>query len=204
MLNLLCMCLQPQLQLSLIGPTDQSFANVQLEKENFYNGWIVRRSDNLQMQREWLNWQNDCHSIHLLNYHFLFPPPVLVDYFRAINYDAMTQAYEDTLLSLHLLEKMTWTDPATQLGTIRHPERLAPEHNNFFVLELSWKNPLTDALDQLWRRHKRELLRPLKVRFSEQEGEEAVDFGGVQQEFFRLIIREAFNPDYGDFPVDHS
>ena len=68
---------------------------------------------------------------------------------------------------------------------------------NNLVLEIRRDNILTDALNQLWRREKRELLRPLKVRMGMDEGEEGVDLGGVQQEFFRIAIGEALNPDYG-------
>lgn len=33
-------------------------------------------------------------------------------------------------------------------------------------------------------------------------GEEGVDEGGVQKEFFQLLVRELFNPDYGMFTYD--
>jgi len=40
-------------------------------------------------------------------------------------------------------------------------------------------------------------MRPLKIRLGEEAGEEGLDSGGVQQEFFRLAVAEALNPDYG-------
>lgn len=40
-------------------------------------------------------------------------------------------------------------------------------------------------------------MRPLKVQLGLNEGEEGIDHGGVQQEFFRVAIAEALNPDYG-------
>jgi hypothetical protein len=46
------------------------------------------------------------------------------------------------------------------------------------------------------------LSRPLKIHLGEDNGEEGFDSGGVQQEFFRLAIVEALNPDYGAFAVD--
>ncbi|KAF4335342.1 ubiquitin ligase [Fusarium beomiforme] len=63
-------------------------------------------------------------------------------------------------------------------------------------------NVARDAFDQLWRREKRELLRPLKVHLGENSGEEGFDSGGVQQEFFRLAIAECLDPEYGAFTVD--
>ena len=43
-------------------------------------------------------------------------------------------------------------------------------------------------------------MRPLKVRMGMDEGEEGVDHGGVQQEFFRIAFGQALNPDYGLSP----
>ena len=36
-------------------------------------------------------------------------------------------------------------------------------------------------------------------------GEEGVDEGGVQKEFFQLVVRSVFNPEYGAFftPLSH-
>jgi hypothetical protein len=45
-------------------------------------------------------------------------------------------------------------------------------------------------------------MRPLKIRLGEEGGEEGMDSGGVQQEYFRLAIAEALDPDYGTFTVD--
>lgn len=42
-------------------------------------------------------------------------------------------------------------------------------------------------------------MRPFKVRLGEELGEEGLDLGGVQQEFFRLAIAEALDPKYGMF-----
>lgn len=65
------------------------------------------------------------------------------------------------------------------------------------MLEIRRDKVLQDAFDQLWRRELRELLRPFKVRLGESLGEEGFDLGGVQQEFFRLAIAEALDPNYG-------
>ena len=78
-------------------------------------------------------------------------------------------------------------------------DRLKIAMATYLVLEIRRESILTDALNQLWRRQKRELQRPLKVRMGMDEGEEGVDHGGVQQEFFRIALGEALNPDYGKF-----
>ncbi|GAX73417.1 hypothetical protein CEUSTIGMA_g869.t1 [Chlamydomonas eustigma] len=57
-----------------------------------------------------------------------------------------------------------------------------------------------DTLIQINRAKEQEALRkPLKVKFL---GEEGIDEGGVQKEFFQLLVRELFNPDYGMFTYD--
>jgi hypothetical protein len=40
----------------------------------------------------------------------------------------------------------------------------------------------------------RDLKKPLKVKFV---GEEGIDQGGVQKEFFQLIVEEIFDPKFG-------
>ena len=68
----------------------------------------------------------------------------------------------------------------------------------FLIIEARRDNLLVDALNQLWRRARSELLRPLKVKLGRDEGEEGIDHGGVQLEFFRLAIGEIMEPDYGN------
>lgn len=74
--------------------------------------------------------------------------------------------------------------------------------STYLVLMVRRDNVLTDALNQLWRRERRELMRPLKVQMGMDEGEEGLDHGGVQQEFFRVLMAEALNPSYGMFTMD--
>jgi hypothetical protein len=81
-------------------------------------------------------------------------------------------------------------------------ERLRSAGSKYLILDIRRGTVLKDAFDQLWRREERELLRPLKVHLGESAGEEGFDSGGVQQEFFRLAIAEALNPDHGAFTVD--
>jgi len=195
----LCLYSPRVVRVFLITPTDQDSVRIRLDmcKEAFVNWYFVDRLDVVEMPTEWVKSREDKHSVHLLSYPFLFPDSMLVQYFRAINYEAMSKAYEGSLLSGRLLLLMTWTNHETGLGAIRRRDKLNKELNNFFVLEISRENILTDAFNQLWRRHRSEVLKPLKVRIGAQEGEEGVDHGGVQQEFFRLAIAEAFKPDYG-------
>jgi len=167
------------------------------EPEIFYTPFLSERLNVMEMPPEWLNFDADGSSVHLLAYPFLFPQSVLVTYFRAINHAAMYKAFESAAMAEHLARKMTFTDPHSGRGAIRLQNRLRIAQSNYLVLEISRQDVLTDAMNQLWRRQKRELMRPLKVRMGMEEGEEGVDHGGVQQEFFRVAIAEAMDLKYG-------
>jgi len=58
---------------------------------------------------------------------------------------------------------------------------------------------VSDALAEVARQTRRDLLKPLKVHFI---GEQGVDAGGVKKEFFQLFFDEVLSPDYGMFNVD--
>jgi hypothetical protein len=105
---------------------------------------------------------------------------------------------------------MTTTRHVTQtaFGAIQITEdlglltRMKTSMSTYLVLVVRRDNILSDALSQLWRREKRELMRPLKVQMGMDEGEEGLDHGGVQQEFFRVLMDQALDPSYGMFTVD--
>ena len=74
--------------------------------------------------------------------------------------------------------------------------------NEFFELRVDRENLLGDALQQLLR-SPQELKKPLRVRFvSAGVEEEGLDEGGVTKEFFQLLVREVFNPDFAMFSRD--
>jgi hypothetical protein len=151
------------------------------------------------MPLEWLNFESKRRTVHLLDYPYLFTPSTLVTYFRAINYSRMNQAYETAKATYGLMraissESNLLTDPDRRRNL---SFRLDTATSRFMVLEISRGNVLQDTFNAIWRREERELMRPLKIRLGEESGEEGLDSGGVQQEFFRLAIAEALNPDYG-------
>ncbi|KAJ2722391.1 hypothetical protein GGI07_003353 [Coemansia sp. Benny D115] len=66
----------------------------------------------------------------------------------------------------------------------------------YLVLEVRRDSLVRDTLYQLDLKMSQDLRKQLKVRFV---GEEGVDEGGVQKEFFQLIVRDVFAPKYGIF-----
>jgi len=173
-----------------------------VSKQVFHTPFIATKMDVMKTPLEWLHAQEDHNTVHLLSYPFLFPTSTLFSFFRAINYSTMYKAFETSLITSKLAQQMTFTDPRTGRGQPRLEDRLKVATASYLVLEIRREHVLQDAMNQLWRRQKRELERPLKVRLGMQEGEEGVDHGGVQQEFFRLAIAEALDPKYGAFTTD--
>lgn len=132
-------------------------------------------------------------TTHLLDFRFLFSREMLVSYFRAANFAEMTKKVQDSRV----------VEDSTKVLAFAHKIANDPviiiARNKFLVLRLRRENILTDFMNQLWRRERRELLKPLRVHLDvdEQEGEEGVDQGGVQHEFMRLVTSELMKPDYG-------
>lgn len=171
---------------------------------HFRTEYFADRLDPIEMPIEWLNFEPNRRTVHLLDHPYLFTPSTLVTYFRAINYSRMNQAYETAkatygLMRVTAAENNLMTDQARRM---RLYDRLSTATARFMVLEISRDNVLQDTFNSIWRREERELMRPLKIRLGEEGGEEGLDSGGVQQEFFRLAIAEALNPKYGTFTID--
>ena len=160
------------------------------------------------MPKRWIGF-HDSNKHHILDFPFLFRPSILVSYFRAVNHATMTEAYRDAMSNSHMARRLNFgSDPydSSKEGYLRLGQRLKRLTEPYLTLDIRRDSILTDAFNQLWRRQKRELLRPLKVRLGYDEGEEGSDHGGVQQEFFRIVVAEALDPKYGAFksdPVNH-
>ncbi|RKP35922.1 hypothetical protein BJ085DRAFT_15729, partial [Dimargaris cristalligena] len=71
----------------------------------------------------------------------------------------------------------------------------------YLVLEIRRDHIVRDAMCQLAAKPAAELRKQLKVRFV---GEEAIDEGGVQKEFFQLVVREMFDAKYGMFEFNEE
>ncbi|KAL1966935.1 hypothetical protein VTN77DRAFT_3679 [Rasamsonia byssochlamydoides] len=172
-----------------------------LAPEDFHTSFLSERLDPMDMPVEWLGRPSNNKTLHLLSSSFLFPPSALVTYFRAMNYATMSKSYEAAMTATRHVTRTAFSNIPVydDVGLLA---RLRTSMTTYLVLVVRRDNVLTDALNQLWRREKRELMRPLKVQMGMDEGEEGVDHGGVQQEFFRVVFGEALNPAYGMFTVD--
>lgn len=122
------------------------------------------RFDFLKGPIQWLERPRLESPAHLLAYPFVFSLSGQITSFRAINYARMFKKYEDSVLTSRLLTQMTFPDSMTGRGQVRVQEKLGDLLKSYFVLEIRRENLLVDAMNQLWRRGKREMMKPLKVR----------------------------------------
>ncbi|KAG8165318.1 hypothetical protein KVR01_005593 [Diaporthe batatas] len=166
--------------------------------------YFAETLDNVDMPVSWLSFTSTRQKGHLLDHPYIFNPDTLVSYFRAINFSRMSHVYEEAASLQNRLDRLF--EQATLIVNRHHKtvlqDLLRTARSRYLILDIGRRTVLRDAFDQLWRREERELLRPLKVHLGEDSGEEGFDSGGVQQEFFRLAIAEALNPDYGAFTID--
>lgn len=68
--------------------------------------------------------------------------------------------------------------------------------NIYIMLNVSRDNVVEDTIRELANYGCNDLKKPLKVKFENEEGEDA---GGVRKEFFMLLLREVLDPKYGMF-----
>lgn len=176
---------------------------ITLDPAHFHCPLVAERLNMVEMPAEWLSFRADNKTMHLLSYPFLFEPNVLVTCFRAINYSRMSRAAAEARAVQkdvrYFTESNGYPGPNSNSSFLTS---LRPYMANSFVLTVRRDRLLEDAVDQIWRRQRRELMRPLKVRMGMDEGEQGLDLGGVQQEFFRILFAQALNPEYAMFTVD--
>ncbi|ETN39789.1 uncharacterized protein HMPREF1541_06015 [Cyphellophora europaea CBS 101466] len=164
--------------------------------------FIGNAFDEMEFPNEWLHFTPTARQTHILSYPFLFETSKLVKYFRAINVTAMKASFEMASMVFSDAYQFLQGSTIPVYGGREVLQSLRPYMAKYFVMTIRRSHVLEDAINQLWRRQKREILRPLRVRLGREEGEDGLDHGGVQQEFFRLAFAEAFNPDHGMFTVD--
>lgn len=135
----------------------------------------------LEVQNDYFNWLKSPASFHLCNYPFLFDGKVKASILRTDQ----------------LLQMQAAMQEHTATSIFHHFFRISPQiQPAFVVLNVSRENIVYDTIRELYKYDTRELKRPLRVKF---QNEEAEDAGGVTKEFFLLLIKEILDPKYGMF-----
>ncbi|KAJ3321208.1 hypothetical protein HDV06_004551 [Boothiomyces sp. JEL0866] len=146
----------------------------------------------LNFKEEYKKWKKSLEQtviteFAIFNYPFLFDP---VAKNRIMHIDAMvkmTHEYEDACVNQALVvHAQKFLDDSALLETME--TEMKESINPYFILEIRRTHLITDVLDQ----------KPLKVKFVG-GGEEGMDQGGVQKEFFQILIEKLMDPDYGMF-----
>ena len=174
-----------------------------LEAEYFHTPVIADRFSPRETPVEWNRAKPHEMVLHLISRPYLFRESVRVTYFRAINLHQMTKSYEQSMTVQRLANQMALNTQLPSPEDERIYQRMRIPLTNCLLVEVHRENILQDALNQIYGRELRELRRPLKVRYTN-EGEEGVDHGGVQQDFFIVALREALRPEYGMFTTDEQ
>ncbi|KIX96343.1 uncharacterized protein Z520_08121 [Fonsecaea multimorphosa CBS 102226] len=190
--------------LELLAGLYRARHQLNLDADWFHMPFIATTFDDMSMPSEWLSFRPDSRQMHLLSFSFLFQPHVLVKYFRAINIAIMKKSHEDATIVYNDIRQYMWAPAIPIYGAKEVLAHLRPHMARYFVLTIRRHDVLNDAIDQIWRRQRRELMRPLRVRLGKDEGEDGLDHGGVQQEFFRVVFGEALRPEYSMFTVDST
>ncbi|RPA91162.1 hypothetical protein L873DRAFT_1715143 [Choiromyces venosus 120613-1] len=174
-----------------------------IDQELFHTRALSDRFDPKGVPVQWFDSEPKAGILHFLDHAFLFPENSRVTYFRAVNLAHMTKAYEQSMTMQRLATQMSMSTALLDPQDERLDRRMRIPLSSYLLVEVRRETVLQDALNQVFGREIRELKRPLKVRFAN-EGEEGVDHGGVQQDFFIVALREALRPDYGLFTTDEQ
>ncbi|KAJ3045187.1 hypothetical protein HDV00_011057 [Rhizophlyctis rosea] len=174
-----------------------------LPLSSFYNTTLSRKPNFKEEYRIWKR-TTDSHQItdfSFFNFPFLFDP---VAKSRIMHIDAMVQmslefeeAFVHQALVIHA-QRFLIDSPSVE----KLEEGLRRQTNPFLVLEIRRDRLVADVLNQI-NKKERDLKKPLKVKFVG-GGEEGMDQGGVQKEFFQVLVGMLLDPSYGMFTYDEE
>lgn len=109
---------------------------------------------------------------------------------------------------LQKYNKIDWqnTQHASLLRAVWSPDarkNIKTAHN--YIMVVNRANVLGDSLEKLVKILPQNGLDPLKLPLkTEFENEPGIDMGGVMKEYFSLIMKELFNPQYGMFKFNED
>ncbi|KAJ3272771.1 hypothetical protein HDV01_005299 [Terramyces sp. JEL0728] len=156
----------------------------------------------LNFKEEYKKWKKSLEQsiiteFAIFNYPFLFDP---VAKNRIMHIDAMvkmTHEYEDACVNQALVvHAQKFLDDSALLETMEN--EMKESINPYLILEVRRAHLISDIVKKSL-----ELKKPLKVKFVG-GGEEGMDQGGVQKEFFQILIEKLMDPDYGMFEYNQD
>ncbi|KAF2097826.1 hypothetical protein NA57DRAFT_76633 [Rhizodiscina lignyota] len=178
----------------------EELLGLQFENDPIDISFLPDTLDDQALATSFMKYQQSPNTMHILSFPVLFLKSI-VRPFRAINYAKMLEAYRTSGTPLKVARIFDYGNvPLERVSYLR--SRLAIANSKTLLLDVRREHALEDAFNQLRGREKRELIKPLKVKVGEDEGEQGIDQGGVTQEFFHIVFQKVFEPDYGMFTTD--
>lgn len=161
-----------------------------IKPEEFYNEYINK---NVGVNFKWecenylkhLNGEkSDKNDFSWLEYFFIFNEKSKSDILNLFNLITQRQEYENTINSFNVNQMLLDRDSA----------------NPFLIIQIKRDNMIENSLNFLVNSNLN-FKKPLKVKFI---GEQGIDEGGVKKEYFLLLVRQLFNPEYGMFSYNEK
>lgn len=151
-----------------------------LDYREFYNDGL---SNNLHLKRECYIYHQIINKSYknkkpfcLISYIWLFDAAAKHEIIHVFNYQKQRSEVQNTLQGEGLFSMIN-------------------AQSIFLMLKVNRNNLIKETLDAV-SSPSINLQKPLKVKF---ENEQGVDEGGVRKEFFMLLVRQLFDPNYGMF-----
>lgn len=143
-----------------------------LPYSSFYNDAV--NTEELNYKEDYRRWRHG--NFSFAAHSFILDPATKSKILRLDAAAQMTQQFEEAIFA----SLFTHTSP-------------------YLILKIHRDHILRDTLTQIQGKNSSDLKKPLKVKF---EGEAGIDEGGVQKEFFQLLIAELFDPKFGMLTYD--
>ncbi|XP_012527820.1 probable E3 ubiquitin-protein ligase HERC4 isoform X2 [Monomorium pharaonis] len=165
-----------------------SSRDIRVPYETFH---LPELSEYVEIRRDYLKWLTETdlsyyRKIYFCSYPFLFDAEAKT---------TLLQTDQSIQMQSAMNEAMSRVVRDLMLGTA-FLECNAQTYSQFVHLHVSRTNIVNDTLEQLSMYDSKELKRPLRVKFRDEEAE---DVGGVRKEFFMLLFAEILDFKYGMF-----
>lgn len=146
-----------------------------LDYKSFYNDAI---NEEMKVRDDFIRWRENDFSFCLTP--FILDPAAKARVLQIDSKVQMQMRYREAVLSSFL-----------------QPFQQSP----YLILHINRNNIIEDTLQQVQMVSRDDFKKPLKIKF---EGEQGIDEGGVQKEFFQLLIAELFDANFGMFLYDEE
>ena len=169
--------------------------------------YCAELSKKVNVKQEYTMWRTQQKSKatgedSIFNYSFLLQPSLKVQVIRVEAVHEMREEYQDAIVHQVRIQQVH-----QELGeyddSLALPKEIQSAICPYLVLEIRRSHLIEDTLKHL-RSKRADLKKPLKIKYVA-GGEQGLDLGGLQKEFFQIIIETVFDPDNGMFvPLEEA